>query len=121
MADGGEQGRKRDLEHLKPWQWKPGQSGNPSGRPKGSLSIVRILRQKLSAGDEDGACAVADRLIEVALSGEDQNALRALKDIVDRIDGTPVREMKLTGDLHAKLVRLEGDDDDSGQSAEDNQ
>ncbi len=22
------------MERIKPWQWKPGQSGNPSGRPK---------------------------------------------------------------------------------------
>lgn len=26
---------KTGAEHLKPWQFKPGQSGNPKGRPKG--------------------------------------------------------------------------------------
>lgn len=31
--------------------WKPGQSGNPSGRPKGSVSVAAILRRKLQ---EDG-------------------------------------------------------------------
>lgn len=26
---------KTGAEHLRPWQFKPGQSGNPKGRPKG--------------------------------------------------------------------------------------
>src|SRR5262245_40840040 len=29
--------------HEKPWQFKPGQSGNPSGRPKGSRNKLVIL------------------------------------------------------------------------------
>lgn len=28
--------------------WKPGQSGNPAGRPKGSISILTDLRQRLT-------------------------------------------------------------------------
>lgn len=29
----------------KPWQWKKGQSGNPNGRPKGSISIKTKVKQ----------------------------------------------------------------------------
>jgi len=31
--------------------YKPGQSGNPSGRPKGAVTKVTIMRNKLAAGD----------------------------------------------------------------------
>jgi len=35
--------KRPPVEH----QFKPGQSGNPSGRPKGSISLVRILKRLL--------------------------------------------------------------------------
>jgi len=31
----------------KPWLWKPGQSGNPSGRPKGALNLKNKIRKYL--------------------------------------------------------------------------
>lgn len=34
-------------EHLKPYQWKPGQTGNPGGRPKGTLKDY--VREKFKA------------------------------------------------------------------------
>lgn len=32
-------------ENIVPYQFKPGESGNPSGRPKGSKSLATIIRE----------------------------------------------------------------------------
>ena len=34
----------RKTDHLKPWQWKPGQSGNPNGRPPWKTMRERLKR-----------------------------------------------------------------------------
>lgn len=50
----GEQQEKQRGEHLKPWQFKPGQSGNPSGRPKGRKSLKTFAKEYLEAlSDEE--------------------------------------------------------------------
>ncbi len=49
-----EQPEKQPADHLKPWQFKPGQSGNPGGRPLGSKSLKTFAREYLeSLSDED--------------------------------------------------------------------
>ena len=45
--DTGEQNKKQDYAWLKPWQYKPGQSGNPNGLPKGSKSLKQFAQEKL--------------------------------------------------------------------------
>ncbi len=40
--------KKRDTSHLKQYQWKPGQSGNPLGKPPGSGSVVKWLKERLA-------------------------------------------------------------------------
>lgn len=42
MEDTAEQNNNR------PWLYKKGQSGNPSGRPKGSVSLKTYLKNKLA-------------------------------------------------------------------------
>jgi hypothetical protein len=32
--------------------WRPGQSGNPSGRPKGGTKLAKLIRQETSDGQE---------------------------------------------------------------------
>ena len=39
--------RERQLEALKPYQYKKGQSGNPGGRPKGSKSLKAYAKEML--------------------------------------------------------------------------
>ena len=39
-----EQSKSRKTDHLKPWQFKPGQSGNPSGKKKGTVSLKKFAQ-----------------------------------------------------------------------------
>lgn len=41
--------------HLKPWQFKKGQSGNPGGRPKGSVSLKTRARNMLESMTDEEA------------------------------------------------------------------
>lgn len=78
----------RGRENLVPW--KPGQSGNPGGRPKGQ-SITSVLRTILDEeakfkGNTNGKLLkeiVADVLVKHALKGN----MKAMSILLDRHDG----------------------------------
>lgn len=53
----------------RPGRWKPGESGNPSGRPPGSGEVGR-LRQAIS----EHVPAIIDKLVQQALEGDAQAA-----------------------------------------------
>ena len=49
-----EQGYNKGWDNLKPHQYKKGQSGNPGGRPVGSVSMKTYVKNKLlSMTDEE--------------------------------------------------------------------
>ncbi len=83
-------------------RFAPGQSGNPGGRPKGAVSIVAIIRRMLDEERDDITTGekkklaeiIADRLITKALN---ENNLRALQDIIDRIDGKATLKSEISG------------------------
>src|SRR5262249_30249825 len=58
--------------------FRPGQSGNPAGRPKGARNRASLLLQALLEGEAE---AVGRKLIELAKQGEG----RALKACLDRL------------------------------------
>jgi len=70
------------IENLKRYQWKPGQSGNPGGRPKGR-SIIEEVKMMLGKKDGQLAEALASVLLQQALRGH----FRFFKELLDRIDG----------------------------------
>lgn len=43
--DTAEQSKSSKADHLKPYQFKPGQSGNPSGKPKGTVSLKKFAQK----------------------------------------------------------------------------
>ena len=42
-----EQPKYNPADHLRPHQFKPGQSGNPGGKPKGAVSLKEYARKML--------------------------------------------------------------------------
>ena len=71
----------------KPWLWKPGQSGNPKGRPRGKTltSYLRIIAEEQEDSGETKGERLARVLWAIGVSGDRQ----AISDIFTRLDGKP--------------------------------
>ena len=101
-------------------QFKPGQSGNPNGRPKKAACLTDILRGQGNIEDvklEDGTKisrkeAIARKMWSMALGGDPV----IMKYLYDRIDGKPKAtvDMKVEQDnpIYDMLKEImEGDPD----------
>lgn len=74
--------------------FEKGQSGNPGGRPK-DKPFREALRMELAAlKDEDPKAlrGLARKLLTLASEGD--NALPAIKEIADRLDGKPAQAIE---------------------------
>jgi hypothetical protein len=82
-------------------QFKPGESGNPNGRPKKGDSWADILKEALSEevdykGDKKTyKRLIAEVLRKHALKGDP----RHLQMIMDRMDGKPNQKIEAEGDI----------------------
>lgn len=79
-------------------RFKPGESGNPNGRPKGAISLVGILRAKLEECPKEMdkrtyAQLLVQRALDIALEEGDVGMIR---DLFDRVDGKPQGSVDVT-------------------------
>lgn len=84
-------GRAVSNRNLRPW--RPGQSGNPAGRPRASNCLTDCLRElagQPSKGGQTNAQRLAAVLWRKALAGD----LRACALILDRLDGRPAQAVR---------------------------
>ena len=84
-------------------QFKPGQSGNPRGRPKGSLSLSTLLREALSENDGERAKRIIDAMITCAEKGD----IRHIKELLDRIDGKVADNLNVEGGVSISFEIVE--------------
>lgn len=77
--------------------YKPGQSGNPGGRPKKEWTMTGLIKDALDLEDEQGVprkVTIAKKLSELASKGD----MIAIKEINNRVDGMSVQKNILAGD-----------------------
>ncbi len=86
--------------------FKPGQSGNPGGRPKGT-SVTAVLRELL---DQAGPDSVAAPLLELAQGGD----IQAIKVLLDRTEGKVKEQLEHSG---AVAIRVQYADDYAADTA----
>jgi Family of unknown function (DUF5681) len=86
-----EEARARSLANLKPF--KPGQSGNPLGRPVRKLFTTALERYlaKPIPGDKQHR-TLLEKLVETTVKRALKKSDTLMKEIVERLDGAVVRE-----------------------------
>jgi hypothetical protein len=85
-------------------QFKPGQSGNPKGRPQGT-SLTAIIKRVLA--EQDGNGTKADKLIEVAMRAARTGDFRVFKELIDRNDGKIADQIQADGKLRVEVVYVD--------------
>ncbi|GAB6392245.1 MAG: hypothetical protein MdMp014T_1618 [Treponematales bacterium] len=82
--------------------WKPGQSGNPNGRPPSEKALATALREIVNPRE------LAQKLYDMAL-GEgmgEEPSLPAIKLIFERLEGLPVASVALDANVNPRLEIL---------------
>lgn len=80
-------------------KFKPGQSGNPNGRPKGARSLSTILREMLEEEIDVNIDGVKSRkqfqevIIRKLLKKANDGDIRAIVEVFDRVEGKPKQEV----------------------------
>lgn len=92
---------KRTLpEAAEPYKWKPGQSGNPGGRPK--KKPVTELYERMLADPE--FLAVAEMAAKKAIAKGSMAMVLQLKEMAERVEGKVTQPVEADINLHLSLA-----------------
>ena len=94
----------KSLKKLKP-AWLPGESGNPSGRPKSEVTdAYRLLARCKVPGDPQGR-TYAELLAEAQFWAAIGGATTAAREITDRLEGKSLQRVEV-GNLDEAPLEL---------------
>lgn len=96
--------QKMSAEDIKKYEFNKGQSGNPTGRPKGARNRSTILRELLDINDQELKMHQAQ--IDKAIEQKDTNAYKA---VLDSAYGAPTQQIEQT-QTNVDLTGLTSDD-----------
>lgn len=102
--------KKPKTDHLKPTQFKKGQSGNPGGKPR-KPAITAMLREFVFSKDPGTKKLWGERIVEAIAKKAAKGNVAAFAEITNRLDGKPketvelVEKSKMPGVSDAELAR----------------
>ena len=86
--------------------WKPGESGNPAGRPKNKVYITEILRKLLEQDAGDGktnAELIAEAMVKLASSPDARGHVPTVKELLDRLEGKVTQPVATEGEITLRV------------------
>ena len=95
----------KNIEGIKPYNFKPGQSGNPKGRPKNktlSEMIREVLMEEIPVKSKNGESRkeLGIRLLaEAWFRKANKGDMSAIKEILDRTEGKVTDKRHITGEV----------------------
>ncbi|MEL0173666.1 MAG: DUF5681 domain-containing protein [bacterium] len=95
-----------DTKHLKKYQWKKGQSGNPNGRPKKDFALNEHIRAFANLEDDEKKTmleSVVEKVYEEALNGN----MQAITFLADRILGKPTQALNVKAESNEPIKVLQ--------------
>jgi len=94
-------------DHLKKWHWKPGQSGNPHGRPKKTVQLLEALKDELAkrppGSRTTNTVLVARALVEKAKKGH----MGAQQLLWERVLGKVPDNLTVDGQMHYTELEMQ--------------
>jgi len=101
-------------DHLVATRWKAGESGNPAGRPKGTVGLITRVKEVLKRENEEGVC-LADELAEILVKEAMKHPAKMwgfIKEFMDRDEGPPERNPEdIEGMAHAIRASMKAMDE----------
>jgi hypothetical protein len=82
-------------------KFKPGQTGNPNGRPKGK-TITERLRDLLEEHPDR-----ADKIVEAGVQAAEGGDFQFWKYLCDRTEGTPAQTINANIEATVNIVRVQ--------------
>lgn len=89
----GNQANTSPADRIKPWQFQPGKSGNPSGKPKGTVSLKTYARKMIQNMTEDEKLEF--------MKGIDK------KTIWEMSEGKAKQDVEVSGELTSKIISID--------------
>jgi hypothetical protein len=83
-------------ENIIPHKYKKGQSGNPKGRPKGTLRDIKVVLQDLLSQEKNGTQLI-DGLMSVVVNKALKGDLKAVDMLLSYSYGKATQRTEITG------------------------